>query len=155
MPQMRGATSLLKDIPNGLPDAKYTIDELHKLYIMYFNDPTEVDFVDNCLEGDFTWWEKCKQSSAFKGYYKDWRLEARQRYLHKNVKDIACIAGDETNKARFAALKYLCDTGFVEGEEKRKAGRPSKEEVEGAKEQLLREDKELSEVFGRIGIGVN
>lgn len=154
MAQQRGLTSLLKDIPNGLPDAMYTTDELHKLYIMFFNDPTEVEFVDKCLEGDFCWWERCKKATLFKQTYSEWRSEARQRYLHSNVKEIACIAADESNKARFAALKYLCDTGFVDGEEKRKAGRPSKEEVAGAKEQLLREDKELSDVFDRIGMSV-
>lgn len=151
----RGLTSLLKDIPNGLSDARYTTEELHKLYMLYFNDPTEVDFVDNCLDGDFGWWERCKKANIFVSIYKEWRTEAKQRYLHKNVKDIACIAADENNKARFAALKYLCDTGFVDGEEKRKAGRPSKEEVAGAKEQMLREDSELRDVYDRIGMSVN
>lgn len=154
MAQVKGLTGLLRDIPNGLPDAMYDTEELHKLYIKYFSDPTEVEFVDNCLGGDHAWWERCKQSCVFKGIYKSWRSEARQRYLHMNVKEIACIAADENNKARFSALKYLCDTGFVDGEEKRGAGRPSKAELAGAKEQLLREDKELSDVFSRIGIGV-
>jgi len=152
MGQQRGLTGLFRDLPNGLEDAKYTVDELKKLYMRYFNDPTEVDFVDNCLEGDYGWWERCKQAKLFSGIYKEWRTEARQRYLHRNVKDIACIAADESNKARFAALKYLCDTGFVDGEEKRKAGRPSKEEVEGAKQKLLQEDGELREVYSRIGM---
>ena len=155
MPQQRGLTSLLRDIPNGLSDAMYDTEELHKLYISHFNDPTEVEFVDKCLGGDFGWWERCKAAKLFVPIYKEWRTEARQRYLHGNVKEIACIAADESNKARFAALKYLCDTGFANEDEKRKAGRPSKEEVAGAKEQLLREDKELSDVFDRIGMSVN
>lgn len=136
---------------NSNSDARYTTEELKKKYVECFNDPTEVEFVDKYLDGDFGWWERCKNTKAFAATYKEWRTEARQRYLHSNIKGIVEIAADESNKGRFAALKYLCDTGFVEGDEKRRAGRPSKAEVEGAKEQLLREDKELADAFERLG----
>lgn len=154
MGQQRGVSSLLKDIPNSSEDARYMIDDLRKKYVECCNDPTEVEFVDKYLDGDFGWWERCKGTTVFQRIYKEWRTEARQRYLKSNLKGIVEIAADEGNKARFSALKYLCDTGFVEGEEKRKAGRPSKAEIEGAKEQLLREDKELGDVFERMGIAV-
>lgn len=154
MGQVRGLSLLLKDVRNSLEGARYTTDELKKGYVELFNDPTEVEFVDKYLDGDFGWWERCKATTEFSKIYKEWRTEARQRYLQKNLRGIVEIAADEGNKARFSALKYLCDTGFVDGEEKRKAGRPSKAEVEGAKEQLLREDKELGDVFERMGISV-
>lgn len=129
-----------------------TTYSLRKIYLSHIDDPTEVSFVDDAFQGNFEFWCRLKKSVIMRDTYSSWREEARQRYLAKNLRGIVSIAEDPDNKARFSALKYLCDTGFVTGEDKRKAGRPSKAEVEGAKQQILKEDKELAEAFDRLSI---
>lgn len=143
----------ISDIIGGQESAPFTIESLGERYKEYWADPTEVEFVKKELHNDYELWDKMKNSKALEKRYPAWRREVRARFLQEKLKGVYEIAADETDKNRLAAIKFLCTTDFTEKkqEEKREKGRPSKAEIEGAKEEILREDKELDEVFRRIG----
>ena len=143
----------IKDIMGGTADAPFTVESLGERYKEYWYDPTEVEFVKKELHNDYELWDKMKNSKVLEKRYPAWRREVRARFLQDKLQGVYQIAADKTDKNRLAAIKFLCSTDFAEGkqEEKREKGRPSKAEIEGAKEQILREDKELDEVFRRIG----
>lgn len=143
----------ISDIIGGDESAPFTIESLGDRYKEYWYDPTEVEFVKKELHNDYELWDKMKNSKLLEKRYPAWKREARARFLAKQLEGVYQIAADETDKNRLAAIKFLCSTDFAgqKEEEKREKGRPSKAEIEGAKEQILREDKELDEVFRRIG----
>lgn len=143
----------ISDIIGGDESAPFTIESLGDRYKEYWWDPTEVEFVKKELHNDYELWDRMKNSKLLEKRYPAWRREVRARFLAKQLEGVYQIAADEGDKNRLAAIKFLCGTEFASGkeEEKREKGRPSKAEIEGAKEQILREDKELDEVFRRIG----
>lgn len=127
-----------------------------QMYLDTAEDPTEVAFVDKHLCGSWSTWSHIKKAGFFQDFYKEVKEEARQRFVSQFIEAVKEIALDPTHKARFSALKYLCDSSFTELEAKqeetreRKRGRPSKSEIEANKVQLLKEDKELSEMYKRL-----
>lgn len=143
----------ISDIIGGDESAPFTIESLGDRYKEYWWDPTEVEFVKKELHNDYELWDRMKNSKLLEKRYPAWRREVRARFLAKQLEGVYQIAADEGDKNRLAAIKFLCGTEFASSkeEEKREKGRPSKAEIEGAKEQILREDKELDEVFRRIG----
>lgn len=143
----------ISDIIGGDESAPFTIESLGDRYKEYWWDPTEVEFVKKELHNDYELWDRMKNSKLLEKRYPAWRREVRARFLAKQLEGVYQIAADEGDKNRLAAIKFLCGTEFASNkeEEKREKGRPSKAEIEGAKEQILREDKELDEVFRRIG----
>ena len=143
----------ISDILGGKEGAPFTVESLGERYKEYWRDPTEVEFVQKELHNDYELWDKMKNSKLLEKRYPAWRREVRARFLQDKLQGVYQIAADETDKNRLAAIKFLCSTEFASNkeEEKREKGRPSKAEIEGAKEQILREDKELDEVFRRIG----
>ena len=143
----------ISDIIGGAESAPFTIESLGERYKEYWYDPTEVEFVKQELHNDYELWDKIKNSKVLEKRYPAWRREVKARFLQEHLKGVYQIAADENDKNRLAAIKFLCGTEFAgqKQEEKREKGRPSKAEIEGAKEEILREDKELDEVFRRIG----
>ena len=144
----------ISDIIGGAESAPFTIESLGERYKEYWRDPTEVEFVKNELHNDYELWDRMKNSKVLAKRYPAWRREVRARFIQEKLQGVYEIAATEGDKNRLAAIKFLCGTEFAgekESEEKREKGRPSKAEIEGAKEQILREDKELDEVFRRIG----
>lgn len=131
-------------------------DLFKELYMSCADDPTEVKFVDTHLCGSWTLWSKIRSAGCFQDFYKELKEEARQRFVSLFIGSVRDIALDETNKSRFSALKYLCDTSFSEIEKRqetstdRKRGRPSKEEMEANRVQLLKDNEELEEMFKRL-----
>ena len=122
---------------------------LKRLFLKYYMDPTEVSFVDNELGGRFTIWTRLKKNATVKKAYKEWLEEAKARFLAERYKQIDEIAQDNTNKARFQALKYLSDKGYYEETESKKTGRPTKEEKEGAIKEFLHGSEEIKQAFER------
>jgi hypothetical protein len=121
-----------------------------QLYLCYLDDPTEVAFVDAVLNGRYDWLETLKRLLAFKDFYRNLRIEAEQRRIAKNIKAIVSISEDEKDKNRLAALKYLTDNSFNTAESTIKRGRPSKEELEGAKKLALKEMTEDEQDLARL-----
>lgn len=127
-----------------------TTYSFRKLYMEFLDDPTEVAFVDGVLGGRFDVLEAIKTNTRLKSFYKSVRLEAEQRRIAANVKEITDIAYNGSEKSRMGALKYLCDNSFVEAESEIKRGRPSKAEKEGAMKIALKEMTEVDEDLARL-----
>lgn len=127
-----------------------TTYSFRKLYMEFLEDPTEVAFVDGVLGGRFDVLEAIKNNNKLKSFYKSVRLEAEQRRIAANVKEITEIAYNGSEKSRMGALKYLCDNSFVDAETEIKRGRPSKAEKEGAMKLALKEMSEVDEDLARL-----
>lgn len=131
-------------------------DLFKEMYMSCVDDPTEVKFVDTHLCGSWTLWTKIRSAGCFQDFYKELKEEARQRFVSLFIGSVRDIAMDESNKSRFSALKYLCDTSFSEIEKRqetateRRRGRPSKAEMEANRVQLLKDNEELEEMFKRL-----
>lgn len=123
---------------------------LYKLYKDYVYDETDIRFIDEVLGGNFHLWERMKRHGVMNPYFMSLFKEMEARRLAYKMEAIADIAKDVDNKARFSALKYLCDTNVKNAEAAPKRGRPSKEELQAAKEKALKEDAELSSVLVRL-----
>ena len=126
------------------------------LYLKHYMDPTEISFIDEELCGKYALWERIKTHSRVKALYKEWVDEARARFRAERYRQIAEIAEDPTNKARFQALKYLTDEGYYVEKETKKMGRPTKEEKEGALKEFVNGNTEIKQALERAyQAGVN
>lgn len=147
-----------KSLSNFIPVFNMTDEDdadslsLKKLYMKHYKDPTEVSFIDTVLYGNFDLWSRVKENSYTKKFVKTLQTEAESRRLRDNLVQIAEIAADESNKARFSALKYLCDNCFKNTTPDSKRGRPSKAELEGAMKQELAENSEFKEALERLKV---
>lgn len=121
-----------------------------KWYLCFLDDPTEIAFVDAVLAGNYEVLMEIKKAKRLEEFYKSVRLEAEQRRLALGVSAITAIANDEANKNSFAALKYLCDNGFVEKESDIKRGRPSKAEKQAAVDAFVKAAAEEDEDLQRL-----
>lgn len=124
-----------------------------KWFLKFRNDPTEMQFVDACFEGDLRHWETFKSSQHIKPIYDRIKKEAEQRLLADIMGKIMETAMDDTNKSQMVALKYMVDryskmdssynlTGV--------RGRPKKADIEKAAKELAEEDRALAEDLKRI-----
>jgi hypothetical protein len=124
-----------------------TIKEAHDLY-MQIADPTEFKFAKALLERPDTtfWdhWQRLVNTGDFLFYLTKWREE-----LDAQIKSdaIACIQAQASDSP--VAAKWLADKGY---EPKRKAGRPSKQEVDNAKKDMVSADKTVNEDAARISL---
>lgn len=120
------------------------------LYMNYYNDPTEVTFVDNVLGGRFDVLKAIENHKVLKESLKTIREEAHARYLKDTYKSIKDLADVSDPKTAIGALKFLCTA--VKGAEDVSAtrGRPSKKEIQQRANELLSDDKEIQEAFARI-----
>lgn len=127
-----------------------TTFSLKKLYMCYLDDPTEVDFVDNVFNGRYDWLEALKKNNQYRDFYYNMRIEAEQRRIAKNIKEITALARGDDPKNKLAALKYLTDNSFNTAEAVVKRGRPSKEEREGAMKLALKEMTEDEQDLAKL-----
>lgn len=143
---------LTKDTPvfNLTDDDIDNTVSLKRLFLKYYQDPTEISFVDKELCGKYGLWSSIKKLSTVNKVYKEWKEEAKQRYLALKYRKIEEIANDEGNKARFQALKYLSDVGYYEEKAKNGKGRPSASDKEQYKREYLDAIKEDEEALKRI-----
>lgn len=121
-----------------------------KQYMKYYNDPTEVSFVDAVLGGRFDILKAIENHKALKDFLKTVREEAHARYLRDTYKSIKGLADVSDPKTAIGALKFLCTA--VKGVEDVSAsrGRPSKKEIQQRANELLSDDKEIQEAFARV-----
>lgn len=158
----RGAFIDLK-VPGFVPAEDYkqtwtVADEDHdgyysfrKWFLKFYQDPTEVEFVKECFEGDMVHWEQFKNSRDLNPIYKQLKKEAEQLLLADAMRKIVEVAMDTSNKNSLTALKYLADRGTkVLGEPVNKGGRPKKEDIAKAAREMAQEDKDLMKDLARI-----
>jgi hypothetical protein len=95
---------------------------LGRLYIEC-EDPTEYSFAKKHL-GSWAQWQRMLENKVLREYINMWREELEIRLRSQAIQNMIDMATSEDGN--FSAAKYLAEYGW----EKRKAGRPSKEEVD-------------------------
>jgi hypothetical protein len=126
---------------------------LKQLY-MEVGDPTEYRFAVGYLSG-VEHWEKLCDCAWFKPYVKSWRRELELKFRAEALNTIKTIADNETSKDRFAANKFLLEKGWAKEPEGRKAGRPSKQEIQDAANDIVLNNTQIIGDLDRLGIKVN
>jgi hypothetical protein len=129
------------DHPEGYPS-------LYKLYIQ-MGDPLEYQFAETYLESYEHWMKLC-ETSWFRPIVERWRNDLQAKLKTAALQKILRVSEDDTHKNQFEALKIILAGGWKEKETKRRAGRPSKEEVQGHLKQSVNEEKELLEELKRV-----
>lgn len=124
-----------------------TIKEAHDLY-MSIADPTEYRFARELLERPDTtfWdhWQRLLNTADFMMYLTKWREE-----LDSKIKADAIESMKMQAITSPAAAKWLAEKGYID---KRKAGRPSKQEVENEKKAQASIEKTLEDDADRISL---
>lgn len=121
---------------------------LYRLY-METDDPTEYLFATQYLDG-WDHWETLCQCTWFKPYIDKWRRELEIKHRAMALQNIKRLAADPGSKEYHQANKFLVSAGWVETEKRKRAGRPSKEEVSKAAKEMAHEAKQLEEDLARI-----
>jgi hypothetical protein len=119
---------------------------LYRLY-METDDPTEWEFSQRYLDG-WEHWEMLTRCAWFKPFIERWRKELELRMKSKSLAKIKAEA-KTGSKESFMANKYLLEKGW-EPKETKGRGRPSKDEINKAAEEIAKVDGQLSADFERI-----
>jgi len=118
---------------------------LYRLY-MEENDPTEYLFAMKHLDG-WAHWQSLSQSSFFKDLISRWREELELRFRALGLRNISVMASSAGREA-FQASKYLVDGNYLP--KKNTKGRPSKQQISEAAQQMAEDDKRLKDDFARL-----
>lgn len=127
----------------------------HESYIslyqryMEMEDPLEHEFANRYFE-DYEHWLLCANSTWLKPYVERWRKELALKMRARALNRIRSIAMDETNKASFAANKLLLEGGWMDKEEKKAVGRPSKDSIRQQADELFNTEKSYKEDLERL-----
>ena len=121
------------------------------LYLRYMamSDPYEINFANAYFDG-WEHWQMVSNASWFKPYISRWRKELNLKLKAEALARIREIAKDETNKASFTANKLLLEGGWESKEEKKGAGRPSKEAIREQAEQMFSESEQVKKDYERL-----
>lgn len=128
----------------ALPEDHDGLYSIEKLFMEYYKDPTEFQFVENVFEGDVKHWEAFKDSFFIAPLYARWKQKAEAKLLSEAMGKIVETAFDENNKSSFQALKYLVERN-QKHDTKATRGRPKK-----AKEEPKDNDRMLLDAIKRI-----
>lgn len=130
-----------QDHPDGYPS-------LYKLYIQ-LADPLEYQFAETYLES-YEHWTKLCETNWFKPIIERWRNDLQAKLKTQALQKILRVSEDDSHRNQFEALKIILAGGWKEKEPRRKAGRPTKEEVKGQLQQTISDEKELLEELRRV-----
>ncbi len=119
---------------------------LRRLFIEA-EDPTEYSFATTYLDS-WSHWKKLSSAPFFKPYLKEWREELEIRLRSSALLRMKTRAVG-TSKDAMQADKILLSGGWKTEEEKTR-GRPSKQSIKQAAEELFTQRTEFDEDFDRI-----
>ena len=132
------ATQLVREQSDDMVEACFTLNDddivegdktfysLKKLFLQFYNDPTEITFVDEVFNGNYEHWKYFRDfTKAVRELYAITKEEAELRLLKDAIQGMSELAASPS-KAQAAAIKFLADRGMKVGEEKRGRGRPKK-----------------------------
>lgn len=133
----------LKDVDHeGYPS-------LYRLY-MELDDPTEWEVAQQLMDG-WEHWEMLCACGWFKPFVERWRKELQLRMMSKALVRIKSEA-KTGSKESFGANKYLLEKGWEPKEtSKYGRGRPSKDEIKKAAEEIAKAGEQLTEDYKRLG----
>lgn len=120
---------------------------LKKIYLSYDHVPGyEYEFALDVF-GSWEHWQQLL-NSQYKDEFRKWQEELLVSIKSKAIKNIIKISSQDSTSASLAN-KYLADKGW-----EKKAGRPSKEEVEREKKQAAGVSRDLADDMKRLGLSV-
>lgn len=119
----------------------------YQLY-MTLDDPTEWEVSQNLVDG-WDHWEALCACTWFKPYLERWRKELELRMKSKALKRIRTEASINSKEA-LAANKYLLEKGWEPKDGKSGRGRPSKEDIKKAANEIASVESRISGDFNRI-----
>ena len=124
-------------------------DELPSLRRLYIDlrDPTGYAFAQAAF-GSWKHWTKLKNLKWFQSHLEDWDVELEVALRSDGIRVIQEEA--ESGKSKYSAAKWLAESGY----NARKAGRPSKEDVERELKIATRLDQEVGDDAERLGLQV-
>lgn len=136
--------------------AIYTLkDKDHKSYIslyrryMDMRDPLEINFANTYFDG-WEHWEMVCNTTWFKPYIERWRKELSLLMRAEALGRVQAIARDESHRGSFAANKLLLEGGWMDKDEKKVVGRPSKEAIREAADALFSNEKSMKDDLARL-----
>ena len=131
----------LKDVDHqGFPS-------LYRLY-MELDDPTEWEVSQKLVDG-WGHWEMLCASEWFKPFIERWRKELELRMKSKALARIRAEA-KSGSKESFMANKYVLEKGWEPKESQTTRGRPSKDEIKKAANEIATNNTRLEEDFLRL-----
>lgn len=135
-----------------LKDWDHTVDGIvyPSLYRLYLEkeDLTEYDFANSYLDG-WEHWEMLTNCTWFKPYVSRWRKELSLKIKAKALSRLKAEAASSSKNA-FVANKYLVEKGWVDSEDKPSRGRPSKDEIKAAANEIAITDRRIADDYERI-----
>ena len=134
----------LKDVDHeGFPS-------LYRLY-MDLDDPTEWEVANQLMDG-WEHWENLCTCTWFKPIVERWRKEVELRMKSKALVRIRSEAKTASKEA-FAANKYILEKGWEPKEGSRNGrGRPTKDDIKKAADDLAKASNQLSDDYLRLGL---
>lgn len=121
---------------------------LYRLY-MEADDPTEYTFAVAHLDS-WEHWQRLCRAPWFKPYVTRWRKELQVRTRARALLKVRDIAASGSKEA-FQANKFLLSGQWQsEGEGKRRAGAPSKDEIKQAAHEIASNQQTVEEDFERL-----
>lgn len=122
---------------------------IYRLYLEA-SDPTEYLFAVAYFEG-VDHWEKLKSSPWFMPYLNKMRHALELKIKSEAFNAIVTDAMDKESKSRAASAKFILEKGYeTVNPDKRRAGRPSKQEIARAAKEESDIYAETKEDFARI-----
>jgi hypothetical protein len=121
---------------------------LYRLF-MELEDLTEYEFSNKYLDG-WEHWDMLCRCEWFKPYVERWRKELSLKIQGEALKALRAEASSSSRNA-FAANKFLVDRGWVDKTEKtNNRGRPSKEEIKKAADEIAFHERRIEDDFTRL-----
>jgi hypothetical protein len=116
---------------------------------MAMEDPLEHTFANTYFE-DYDHWMMCASASWLKDEVARWRKELTLKLRAKALNRIRDIAADESNKASFSANRLLLEGGWMDKEERKQVGRPSKDAIREQADALFEAEKSYKDDLERL-----
>jgi hypothetical protein len=120
---------------------------LYRLY-METADPTEYRFACEHLDG-WEHWETLSECAWFKPYITAWRRELDVRIKSLSLSRILQTASGGGRDA-FQAGKYLLEGGWQGRDDRKRAGRPTKDSIRREAEKLVTVSDQIKQDYDRI-----
>lgn len=121
---------------------------LYRLY-MEMDDLTEYNFAISYTDG-WDHWEQLCECTWFKPFIAKWRREIEIKRKAHSLLQIIAVADNPDSKESYQAQKFLISGGWKDKNDRKGAGRPSKEEVSSAARKIAQDAHDLNDDLARV-----
>lgn len=139
-----GPLMTLRDVPYTMQDGT-VLPSLREIY-MQFSDPTEYSVAMHVL-GDWNHWQRLTRNKNIMEYIQLWRDELEVKLRSEAIRGVVEVANG-TSQSKLGAAKYIAEGGWKE----KKAGRPTKGQINKQAKIEARIKNEVDEDLERLGL---